>query len=179
MITGFRQVFAEVAQQVLVEAGLFFGVGENLLQAVEILFLATEEELLEAPGEGGQVARLPETAVGVTNAAWFEGDIGVGFQGGKLLDDAVPVAVELLRGSGRIDRDPGAAVFSGGEEVAQEPAVLFVVTEDGLFQVAQKLDPVGGVKRCGGNDVSFQFEVGEEGVDDEGADVVRASQFVV
>lgn len=43
-----------------------------------------------------------------------------------------------------------------------------------MFEIAGEGDFVGGVEGRGGFEKAFEFKVSEEGVDDEGTDVVRA-----
>ena len=99
---------------------------------MEVLLLATEEELLNTTGEGRKVVRWAEEAVGVADTGWLENDITVRFEGSKFPDNAVTFAVKVLCSGCWIDRGPGAACLSGGEETGEELALGCFVAEDGL-----------------------------------------------
>ena len=174
---GFGHGFAEVAEQVLVEASRRFRVGEDLLEAVEVLLFAAEEELLEAFGEGVEVVGFLEEAVSLADAAGLEDEVAVGFEVGEGLDDALAVGVESGGGLVDVDGGPEAGFVAGGEEVAEELSAAFIVAEEDLVGGAEELELVGGVERGGGGDEAVELEVGEQRVDDEGADVVGAGEF--
>ena len=90
----------------------------------------------------------------------------------------VAFAVKEFCGFGGLDGGPDAACLSGGKKIGEELTLGFRVTEDDLAEVAQESDPVGGIERGGGDDEPFQLKVGEEGIDDEGADVVRSRKLI-
>ena len=162
----------------LVQTLLRFRIGEDLLESVEVLLFAAEEELLEAFGEGVEVVGVFEEAVALADAGGLEDEVAVGFEVGEGLDDALAVAVEFFGGLVDIDGGPEAGLAAGGEEGAEEFSTIFVVAEEDLVGEAEELELVGGVEGGGGGDVAVEFEVGEEGVDDEGADVVGGGEFV-
>ena len=161
----------------LVVAVTCAGVGEDLLEAGEVLLFTAEEKLLEAFGEGVEVFGVFEEAVALADAAGFEDEVAVGFQLREDFDDVGAVGVKFCCGLVDLDGGPEAGFFAGGEEFAEEVALFFVVAEEDLVGEAEEFEFVGGVEGGGGGDVAVEFEVGEEGVDDEGADVVDAGEF--
>ena len=72
-----RVIFSKVVEQVPAETVLFLRIGEHLLQAFEILFLPVKEEFLDPVGEGREIIRGSDTAVGVTDSGWLERDVAV------------------------------------------------------------------------------------------------------
>ena len=169
---------SEMVQQMLIEASLRIRVSEDLLEAVEVLLFAAEEELLESLSKGVEVLGCFEESVALADAAGFEDEVAVCFKVGEGFDDALAVGVELLGGLGDVDGGPEAGFLAGGKEFLEEFAAFFVVAEENLVGEAEELEFVGRVKGGGGGDVAVEFEVGEEGVDDEGTDVVGAGELV-
>ena len=113
-------LLAEVTQEMLVEAAVLFRVAHDLLESIEVLLFAAEEEFLHPFGEGGEVLWFLEPAVGVADPAEFEDEVAMGLQVGEGLDDAFALAVELLGGGIGIDGGPEAGFLAGGEEVAKK-----------------------------------------------------------
>ena len=70
-------IFSKVVEQMLAETALFLRIGDYLLQALQILLLPVKEEFLDSLGEAGEIIRGSDTAVGVTDSGWLEGDIAV------------------------------------------------------------------------------------------------------
>ena len=138
----------------MVEAVRRFRVGEDLLESVEVLLFAAEEEMLEAFGEGVEVVGVFEEAVALADAGGLEDEVAVGFEVGEGLDDALTVAVELLGGVVDVDGGPEAGFLSGGEEILEEGAALVFVAKEDLVGGAEELEFVGGVEGGGGGDVS-------------------------
>ena len=56
---------AEVFEELAVQAAGGFGVGEDLLEPLQVLLFAVFEELLHAPGQGGEVVRQFQAPVSV------------------------------------------------------------------------------------------------------------------
>jgi len=162
----------------LIRAIARFGVGENLLEAVEVLLFAAEEEFLQTFGKGVEVVGFFDKTVALADAAGLEDEVAVGFEVGEGLHDAGALGFEGGDGVVDLDRGPEAGFLSAGEEGAEELLAFLVVAEEDLIRGAEELEFVGGVEGGGGGDEAFQFEIGEEGVDDEGADVVDARKFV-
>ena len=72
-----RVIFSKVGEQVPAETDFFLRVGDYLLQALQILLLPVKEEFLDPVGEGREIIRGSDTAVGVTDSGWLESDIAV------------------------------------------------------------------------------------------------------
>lgn len=172
------QFFPEVREKRGVEAVGAQGVVNDLLEAGEVGVFAALEKVDEALGEGAEIVAFFEQLVTLAEAGGLDGEVAEVFEMGDGLDDFFARFVEGDGGFFGVDFLPLVAGLGGGEEFAEEGLAFFIESVQEMLEIAGEGHFVGGVKRGGRFEVAFELEVGEEGVDDEGADVVGAGEFV-
>ena len=179
MTTLLRAVLSKMPKEVSLQTAFFPRVGENLLETGEVLVLPTQEELLHAHGESSEVIRPAEAPVSMPDSPWPQNEITVGFKMGEGLNHPVSVTVQLPGGGIGVEGEPAASFPAGGEEVSEKLLLIRVVTMYNLLWAAQEFHLVSGIERRRGGEVALQFEVGEQGIDNERPNIVSASEVVV
>lgn len=81
-------------------------------------------------------------------------------------------------GFGEFDREPAVAAFAGGEETREKLLSFGGVSGEDSFLRVMEADFVRRVKGADGFDDAVEFEVGENGFEDERTNVGRAREFV-
>lgn len=176
-MAAFFHPLAEVAKEGGVKAGGGEGVIDDLLEAIEVGGFATLEEIDEAGGEDVEVVRLFKKTVALADSGGFDGDVAEVFELADRFDDFFLGDANFGGAFFGVDFLPFPAGFSGCEEFAEEGFLFGVETVEEVFEVAGEGEFVGGVEGSGRFEEALEFEVGEESVDDEGADVVEAREF--
>lgn len=177
-VTAGRHFFAKVTEEGLIKADRAEGMIDNLVQTRQIGIFTALEEFDEPVGESLDVVRFPEEAVSLAQAGWLDCQVAKFFKIGEGLDDFLARFAEAGRRFLRIDFEPFPSGLGGIEKPAQKvPAFRFEALKE-MIEIAGKGHLVGGIERSGGLKVAFQFEVGEKGGDDQGADVVGPGKLV-
>jgi len=151
---------------------------DDLLKALEVGCFAALKELNEAICEDMKVVRFFKETVALADSGGFYGDVPEVF---KIADGFDDFFLGFADGCGAflgIDFLPFVSGFGGAKEFTKEVLTIGIESIEEVFEVAREGYFVSGVKWRGGFEEALKFEVSEEGVDDEGADVMRAGEFV-
>ena len=172
--------FAEVAEEAAGDAAGGGGEIEDLREALGVAGFALGEKFGLVRGDGGGVALggVGAEAEAVAQAGGLLHD-GAGFlQPGERFDEAVARFAEFLGGGFEFEREVFRAAPAGGEERGEEAAAVVVEAgEDGALGF-QKLHLRALVKGARGAEQTVEFEVGDDGLDDERADVRLLAEVV-
>ena len=169
---------AEVTEERLVETGGAEGAVDDFLKALKVGLFATLEEIDHALSESVEVVRLFKESITLPDSRRFDGDVTEVFEMANRFDDFF---FGLSDGSGGclgVDFKPFVAGFGGFKEFAKEGLASGVEAVEEMVQVAGEGDFVGGVEGGGRFEKALQFEVGQEGIDDERTNVVGAGEFI-
>ena len=147
---------------------------------LRVAFFALCEKLRLPRGDGRRVALrgVAAEAEAVAQAGRLLRD-GAGFlQPRQRFDDALARFADLPRGGFEFEREVFRPAASGGEERGEKaPAVVVEAAEDGALAF-QKLHLRALVKRARRAQQSVEFEIGDDRLDDERADVRLLAEIV-
>ena len=175
-----RESFAEIADQPARDAAAGAREVEDLREALRVAGFALREKFCLIRGDGGGVALrgVAAEAEAVAEARGFLRD-GSGFlQPRERLHDAVARFTEALRGGFNFKREVLWPASSAAEKRGEEAAAILIERGENRALALQKLHLRALVKCTRGAQQTVEFQISDDGLDDERADVRLLREIV-
>lgn len=175
-----RECFAEISDQPARDAAAGAREVENLREALRVAGFALREKSYLTRGDGGGVAlrSVAAEAEAVAEARGFLRD-GSGFlQPCERLHNAVARFAEALRGGFDFKREVLWPAPSAAEKRIEEAAAFLIERGENRALALQKLHLRALVKCTGGAQQAVEFQISDDGLDDEWADVRLLREIV-
>ena len=119
----------------LVQTAILFCIGQNLFEAMKVLFFPFKKELLNPGGEVLHLFGRFEPSIGVSDSGRLQRDVAMGLQRGKLTDYLVSITLHLFRCDCGFNRNPRAALLSCGEDPGEKFSLTWLKPKVDLVHV--------------------------------------------